>query len=210
MKIEAIIFDFGNVISRVDNDRMIENLLKYTSKSKEEIRKAFYGKGADNSGNVNALAIRHEMGLVSSEDFFEEIKIRCDLQASFEEFCVAYTSKFTKIKTTLDLIKKLKKDYRLGLLSNTGEIDFKYEIKPTEVFPLFDTVTLSFEVGAMKPHGDIYRDALTKLKIKPDKCVFIDDIKDYAEGASRLGIHGIQYTGHEDLILRLRELQIKF
>ncbi len=58
--IEAVIFDFGNVISKVDNNRIIENLKKYTSKSREEIWTAFYGDGTDESKNVKALAIRRK------------------------------------------------------------------------------------------------------------------------------------------------------
>ncbi len=76
------------------------------------------------------------------------------------------------------------------------------------VFSLFDTVTLSFEVGALKPEPEIYLDALRKLSLPPEACVFIDDIGKYAEGAAEVGIRGIRYTGHAELVRELSSLGV--
>jgi putative hydrolase of the HAD superfamily len=61
-------------------------------------------------------------------------------------------------------------------------------------------VTLSFEVKAMKPDERIYRDAVGKLRVRAEECVFIDDIEANAEGARRLGMAGIRYVTHGALI----------
>lgn len=74
--------------------------------------------------------------------------------------------------------------------------------------PLFDAVTLSFEVGALKPEPEIYLDALRKLSLPPEACVFIDDIGKYAEGAAALGIRGIRYIGHAELLRELSGLGV--
>ena len=69
-----------------------------------------------------------------------------------------------------------------------------------EIFPLFDSVTLSFEVKAMKPDERIYRDAVGKLRVLPGECVYVDDIEANAEGANRLGMRGIRYVTHPSLL----------
>jgi len=74
---------------------------------------------------------------------------------------------------------------------------------------LFDAVTLSFEAGHKKPEKQIYLDALKKLNLKPDECVFIDDIKEYSDAASKLGIHGINYTSYKNLIKELKKLNVR-
>lgn len=129
---------------------------------------------------------------------------------SKSELINAYINIFTPIPTTFDLIRKLKKRYKIGLLSNTGEISFEHVIKPVEVFELFDTITLSFEVKAMKPAKEIYFDALEKLNLEPEECVYMDDIEEFAEAATKLGIHGIHYTSHERLVGELKRLNVKF
>jgi putative hydrolase of the HAD superfamily len=106
------------------------------------------------------------------------------------------------------LIRQLKARYRLGLLSNTSEWHFLHGIRPTEVFPLFDAVTLSFEVGVMKPGEGIYRDALEKLDLPPEACVYIDDIGEFADAATALGLHGIQYVDDETLMHRLAAIGV--
>ena len=52
----------------------------------------------------------------------------------------------------------------------------------------FDTVILSFEVGARKPQPEIYRAALESLDVAPSDAVFVDDQVPYCDGAAELGI----------------------
>ena len=53
----------------------------------------------------------------------------------------------------------------------------------------FDTVVLSFEVGAAKPDPLIYREALSRLgNVVPERTVFVDDQARYCDGAAAVGI----------------------
>lgn len=53
----------------------------------------------------------------------------------------------------------------------------------------FDTVILSFEVGAMKPDPAIYREALSRLgDPDPSRSVFVDDQVRYCDGAMAVGL----------------------
>jgi len=200
--IKATIFDFGNVICNFDNNIFIERISKYTEKNKEELHDIIF--------NSSELMKKYETGLISSEEFFNEAVERCSLSITKQEFIKAFTDIFTPIPTTFELIKKLKNKYKIGLLSNTNEWDFEYGIKTTEIFPLFDAVTLSFEVKSKKPEEKIYRDVLNKLKLKPEECVFIDDIQEYVESANKIGIRGIHYTSYEKLIESLKNLKVSF
>ena len=53
----------------------------------------------------------------------------------------------------------------------------------------FDTVLLSFEVGAAKPDPAIYKEALARLG-DPDaaRTVFVDDQARYCDGAAAVGM----------------------
>ena len=196
--IKAIIFDYGNVISSVDNDLFLDRLSRFTDKCPSEMHNLF--------SHESDLPERYETGLITSDEFFAGAVQLCSLKITKKEFRKLLTHRFTPIQTTHDLIRKLKHHYTLGLLSNTNEWDFEVEIQGSEVFSLFDTVTVSFKTKAMKPARKIYIDALSKLNREPHECVYIDDIREYADAASEIGINSIHYTSHDSMAQSLRSL----
>lgn len=197
--IRAVIFDFGNVICSFDNDAFLRTLTRHTGKTFEDLKASLYGSD---------LPARYESGRVTSEEFYREAAARGELSISRDEFFGAFGRIFTPIPATFALIRELKKRYRIGLLSNTNEYHYERYFKRVEIFPLFDSVTLSFEVKAMKPDERIYRDALGKLGLRPGECAYIDDIEAYAEGARRLGMEGIRYETHESLLASLENVGV--
>jgi len=60
-------------------------------------------------------------------------------------------------------------------------------------------VIVSGKHGIIKPDPAIYRLLCDRFAIDPESAVFIDDNKTNAEGAERLGIKGIHFTGPEPL-----------
>jgi len=199
--IKAIIFDFGNVIYHFDNNIFLENISSFTDKTASELNDLIY--------NSTDLPGQYETGLVSSDKFFNEITRRCNLSVSKSEFINAYTDIFIPIRTTINLIRRLKSDYKIALLSNTNKWDFEHIIRTCEVYNLFDAVSLSFKVRAMKPDNKIFLDSISKLRLKPEECVYIDDIERYVTAARQIGINGIQYVSHENLISSLKKLSIQ-
>lgn len=197
--IRGVIFDFGNVIASFDVEIFLGKLRDWSGIEAGTLRERIYGSG---------LHSRYERGDISSERFYREISRLTGARVSAEEFAEGFTDIFTPLDSTQGLIRALKGKYRLGLLSNTNEWHFLRHIRKVPIFPLFDAVTLSFEVGALKPEPEIYLDALRKLSLPPEECVFIDDIGKYAEGATVLGIRGILYTGHAELLRELSGLGV--
>jgi len=197
--IRGVIFDFGNVICSFDVEIFLAKLHGWSGLDVETLRDQVYG---------SRLHSRYERGEISSEEFRDRIVRMTGARVPVEAFEEGFTDIFTPLGDTQALILGLKGKYRLGLLSNTNECHFRRHIRRVPVFPLFDAVTLSFEVGALKPEPPIYRDALRKLSLPPEECVYIDDIVEYAEGARALGIHGVRYTGHAELLRELSGLGV--
>ncbi len=191
MTINAFIFDFGNVICRFDSGMFFTRVMRYSSLSHEDFFTSLR--------QAHDIMREYETGLVTSEEFFTRICAACQLAVSKEDFLEAYTRFFEPIPSTYALIRALKPHYKLGLLSNTNEWHFEYVIKPVEVFPFFDTVTLSYKVKAMKPAPEIYLDALGKLGVPAAHCVYIDDLEENVLGAQELGMQGFLFTSGEQL-----------
>lgn len=201
MNIRAFIFDFGNVICSFDVRVFLARAKPYSALSTDELLVALQA--------AHPIMRDYETGLMTSEEFFTRMCAACQLSVSREDFITAYTQFFTPIPSTYELIRALKPRYKLGLLSNTNEWHFEHGIKPVEVFPLFDTVTLSYEVKAMKPAPEIYYDALRKLDMPAEACVYIDDLEENVVAARNLGMHALHFRSGEQLRASLTDLGIR-
>ena len=197
--IKGVIFDFGGVIHAFDAEVFYRRLGTRTEMTPEEIASLIAGSG---------LPHRYESGEISSREFFRGMESLIGLRVSEDEFRSAFVAIFTPIEPTLRLIRGLSRTYRLGLLSNTNEWHFEHHIRTVDVFPLFDAVTLSYQVRTMKPAEGIYRDSLGKIGLPPEECVFVDDLEENVAGAKRMNIHAIRYTDHQRLVSSLAELGV--
>lgn len=111
-----------------------------------------------------------------------------------------------KNEKLLDYIGQLKRNYKLGILSNVATswvVD--YFLSPEEQ-KLFDTMVFSFQLGYGKPDAQIYKEALKKLKVQPDEAIFIDDNDRYCEAARQLGIQAIWYQDFPQMKEELQKI----
>jgi putative hydrolase of the HAD superfamily len=198
--LRGVLFDFGNVICTFDNRRILLALAPLCGRAPEDLERLIYG---------SSLPMAYESGALTSQEFLAGISDLCGCTVPEDIFVPAFTDIFTPIEPTFALIRRLKPRYKLGLVSNTNPWHADHGIRTTDVFPLFDAVSLSHEVRALKPDPRIFEDALAKLALPPEACAFIDDIPAFAGAASALGMHGITYTGPEALLAALRSLGVQ-
>ena len=96
--------------------------------------------------------------------------------------------------------------YKTGILSNFGDEARRHW---TDTYPFiehFDALVISAEVGLMKPHPQIYHLAADSLGIAPAEAVFVDDFVENIEGAHRVGMPAIHFTGADGVIAQLEQL----
>ena len=199
---KAVIFDFGNVLCLFDNARFLGGLSALCGKSVQALGKALY--------EDSTLTQDHEAGRIGSEEFLRGVSALCGTDLPEADFIRIYTDIFTPIEATFDLIRRLKPGYKLGLLSNTSPWHFEHAIRTTEVFPLFDSVTLSYQVGASKPDPRLFDDALAKLGLMAEECLYIDDLPAFVQAARDHLMQGITYTTPEALMTELRRHRVAF
>ena len=198
--IRGVVFDFGNVICCFDYGRFLDRLRSWSGLPVDAVREKVFGSG---------LHRRFERGDIDTAGFHRLVASALGADIPPEAFAEAFMDIFTPVEGTQSILRALKGRYRLGLLSNTNELHFRQCIRPVPVFPLFDAVTLSFEVGALKPEEAIYRDALRKLSLPPEECAYVDDIPEYVEGARAIGMRGIRFQSPEQLRDDLAELGVQ-
>jgi epoxide hydrolase-like predicted phosphatase len=92
---------------------------------------------------------------------------------------------------------------RTGLVSNswsTSHYDRDLLVQ------LFDIAVISAEVGLHKPQPEIYLLAAKRLGVEPERCVFIDDLRENCAGAEAVGMTAILHRDVAASVARLEEL----
>ena len=70
----------------------------------------------------------------------------------------------------------------------------------------FDSLTISSEVGAVKPKPKIYESALQKANIRAEEAIFVDDFYENIEACEQLGMKGIFFKDPEKALRDLKRL----
>jgi putative hydrolase of the HAD superfamily len=78
--------------------------------------------------------------------------------------------------------------------NNVREWEPLWRSKLPELDEVFEVVVDSAFVGSRKPERAIYNITLERLGgVKPQECVFVDDIDVNCEGARELGMHPVRF-----------------
>ncbi len=113
----------------------------------------------------------------------------------------------TKIEQTIELVKALKGEYKLGMLTNVpSRYSLDQRFSPGELDELFDVVVASGEVGWDKPAPEIYTMTAEKLAVRSDECLFIDDIPAFTAVAETLGMKSFTYVNTPESIVAIKSI----
>ena len=195
--IKVIIFDFGGVLSKKGS---FKPLCKKYSKKHKVSYKGFHDVLVD-------IWLKARVNNVDSKLFWKECaeylntdpkKLKKDMM-KFDGYN----------KKTISLIKKLKKHYKVGLLSNHIEDWLEEIIQKRKLDKLFDVIVTSYDSKLAKPDIKIFKEVITKLKVKPQECVFIDDIKTNIPPAQKLGMKTILFKNLDQLKKELNTFGVK-
>lgn len=190
-KIDLVMFDLGRVLLDFDFKLAISHLKKHTPISNEEIHQFF---------STTPLWDAFEKGQMPPEDFFVSLCKGLTLSGlSFEAFGPLWNDIFTEKKDTIALMRRLKKKYRLALVSNVNVMHWEFIHGKHDFLNEFDHLIPSYAVGSRKPEAEIYRIALKRAGVAAENSVFTDDLEPHITAAKAIGIHAVQFTTAEQL-----------
>jgi len=198
--IKTIIFDIGGVILNVDHMIMCRNYEKYSDFSAKKIKDAIFKSG---------LKQRFEHGDYTPKQVYEILKKELNLTINFNMFKDIWSDIFWLNDQIMPIIRKLKKTYKLALLSNTDMIHFNTIKRKFNFVKYFDVVVVSYTVKMMKPEQRIYEITLKKANTNANEALFIDDKEENVAGASKLGIKSIHFNNADRLVRKLRAIGIE-
>ncbi len=194
-KHKALLFDLGRVLVHFDFARAYTALESFCSCPAAEMPKRLF---------TTDLVQRLETGRIAPEEFHVRFSELLGTNLDYPRFCEIWTSIFTHELIPESLIESLAARYRLVLLSNTNPIHFEMIRATYPHLRHFHDLTLSYEVGALKPEEAIYRAAVERAGCEPEECFYTDDIPEFVEGGRRIGLDAVQFESHAQLVRELR------
>jgi hemerythrin-like metal-binding protein len=198
---KGVILDFGSVLGTLDEGPFLETVSALCGKAPGNLA-ALIGASSD-------LNRAFESGAMLPDAYLQQAENRCGSTLDGAAFRQAYSQAFKPSDDIQAMIRTLKANHKVALLAQTSPWRYEDVIRTLEIFPLLDAVTLSYELGEMKPSPALLDDAVAKLGLMAEECVYVDGKGANALAATGHLLHGLAFSTHEALLTGLRRLKIQ-
>jgi glucose-1-phosphatase len=140
-------------------------------------------------------------------DWHKHLSRKFHSSVSFDEFCSIWCSVLDTETILPDLLfERLGATRRLSLLSNTDPIHVAHIEAMFPFVCYFPVRIYSCRVGTSKPASSILHRALREVDAVPEEALFIDDVRENAPAAARLGINAFHFTFAEEPLAEFSRL----
>ena len=197
MTLRAIFFDLGGVILRTEYQAPRERLAERLNLTYEDISRVVFEA---------ETARKASIGEISVEEHWLAVTRKLRLPATeAESIRTEFFAGDVIDRDLLDFIRSLRPRYKTGVISNAWG-DLREYIVKHQFDDAFDTLTISAEIGMMKPQPEVYQWALKQAQVEANEAAFVDDMPKNIEAANALGMHGIIFRDPAQVKENLRAL----
>jgi epoxide hydrolase-like predicted phosphatase len=197
MTIKAVYFDLGGVIVRTEFQSPREHLAERVGMTYEELVEIVFESKSAREASI---------GKISEEDLWKNVTRA--LRLPLKEKDAVHKEFFDGDiidRELIAFIRSLRPRYKTGLISNAWD-GLRPYMESEKFVDAFDALTISAEVGVMKPDPAIFQLALDQLGVKPKEAVFVDDFSENITGCEAIGMRGIHFKSMEQTLKDLNKL----
>ncbi|MBW7966078.1 HAD-IA family hydrolase [Bradyrhizobium sp. BR 10261] len=202
MAIEAVIFDFGGVLtsspfeafSRFETDRGLPvDIIRRTN-------------AANHLENAWAKFERAEVDIETFDKLFAAESLALGAEVRGRDVLPLLQGDLRP--EMVEALKRIKTGFKTGCITNNlpanaiGSMTGR-SLYVAEVMVLFDHVIESAKIGLRKPDPRIYQLMVETLKVDPRKCVYLDDLGVNLKPAREMGMTTIKVTSGAQAIAEL-------
>lgn len=192
----TIIFDLGAVLLHIQ----VEHFVHFLKEEQRSLRIDM------NPNELQRLMLDFEKGLLSSEAFFASLAQQMQHRVTESALKAAWSAILLQpVAGGWQLLPRLKRQYRLLLLSNTNaahraqfDTIFDQYLGKGAFYRMFDEVYYSHEIQLVKPDLAIFKKVLQEQRLKPENTWFVDDKRENTAAAAKLGVKTFTYRNEED------------
>lgn len=193
MDLQAVIFDYGEVLSGPPDPEAHRELLAISGVPEEPFEKAYWAHRLDYdadilNGQTYWQTVARDTGVeFSAQQIVQLLEVDARMWGNLNPAMIAW---IPRIKAA---------GFRLGILSNMGHGVLEYLRARFSWLDQFDQLTWSCDLGVVKPDPAIYLHTIKKLNVKPEQALFIDNLQKNIVGAEAVGLNAALFENVEQL-----------
>jgi HAD superfamily hydrolase (TIGR01509 family) len=176
--IKAVVFDLGKVLLDFDYSIAVRKIAARGTLAIQDLARLVVQE---------PLLIHYETGLLTTENFYQQVCAATGYGGTLEEFASAFGDIFTPIEPMIALHDSLRRrGCATFIFSNTNDLAIRHVRRAFPFFKNFDGYIFSYEHGAMKPDPQLYAVVEKQTGAKGAQLLYIDDRpENIAAGADR-------------------------
>jgi putative hydrolase of the HAD superfamily len=200
MHLRAVIFDYGEVLSKPQNQSIHRELVETTGLPLEVFETRYWANRLD-----------YDAAILNGRTYWKKVAREAGTEFTPQQIqrLIALDSRMwmdinePMLSWALELQRF---GLRIGILSNMGEDVLRGMRQDFPWLQKFDALVWSCELGIVKPDLAIYRLAVQRLGVRPEETLFIDNLEVNVVAAERAGLHSLVYKDIWQLSRDLRRL----
>jgi putative hydrolase of the HAD superfamily len=193
MDLQAVIFDYGEVLSDLPDTQRHSNLVEIAGVPEEGFDKSYW-----------AHRLEYDGDLLNHETYWETIAREngvkfstSQVQQMLEQDALMWMNLNPTMMAWIPRIKQA--GFKLAILSNMPRGVKNVMLDRFSWLSQFDYLTWSCDLGVVKPNPAIYLHTVKKLGVAPDKALFIDNLEKNTVGAEAAGLHANVFENVQQL-----------
>ena len=202
MAIEAVIFDFGGVLT----SSPFEAFARFEAERGLPVDIIRRTNAANHLENAWAKFERAEVDIETFDELFAAESLALGAEVRGREVLPLLQGDLRP--EMVDALKRIKAQFKTGCITNNlpanaiGSMTGR-SLYVAEVMVLFDHVIESAKIGLRKPDPRIYQLMVETLKVNPKNCVYLDDLGVNLKPARDMGMTTIKVTNGAQAIAEL-------
>jgi len=177
--IKNLVLDIGNVIGEWDANRLCGSVFDSTEDQQTALKETVQ----------HADWLNLDRGTISLADAIANAQARTHLDRDkIAQIYHELPASLTPITSTMEAMQRASDvGVPMYILSNMQVHAWEYLVNTHACFALCDGVVVSFETGLIKPDPKIYHHLTERFSLKPEECIFVDDMQENVDAARACG-----------------------
>ena len=197
---EVVVFDLGKVLVDFDYAIAARRIAQSAAMDAANIQRVL---------DQSTLLFRYETGLMTREQFFNDVREVTGFTGSLETFGSFFADVFSPIDPMIGLHAALRTSgVRTCIFSNTNDLAVDHIRRNFPFFSTFDDHVLSYEHGSMKPEARLYEVVERVTGHSTEAILYLDDRLENVEAGRARGWQTIHHQTPAASIARVQALQL--
>ncbi len=205
LRYSAVVFDFGGVLISPITDRISEVAARHGVTMDELLHVLMGPPNVSTKDHPWHRAERGEIAVEGFQHLAQPWATEVGIVLTGDEFDIILDGVFKVHDDVVRRIVELRSEgITTALLTNSFK-EFRAHIEKHVDFGIFDLVIDSSEVGHRKPEPEIYELTTKRLRIAPERILYLDDFVANVNGARAAGWDAIHVTSQQQALAALTE-----